>query len=818
MKFIHKERILQILGTLYRANSYFCNLGNLEKLTELCAVCQETALGIGNNIESTEENPETVISHLEEYCELIYQLSLMYGKRSMMKGQIRKIENILRLIKSDINEGFECQVSEVVFLPYKASMWDCFQSIYDACKKDSRFQAYVVPIPYYNFDKNRNIVSESYEGEVIAQFVEITDYRTFNLADRKPDIIFIHNPYDAYNRVTQLKETYFSSELVKYTDHLVYIPYYVSKKYTKDSMTVLPGVKNSWKTIVQSEDLKQQYIKNGIRQEQVEALGSPKFDMVLKAQKEYTGVPTEWSVLSGKKVYFYNTHLDGLMNHVDLFLDKVQGIIECIGRHPNTALLWRPHPLSLETLQTFHPEAYSRYVELIEKFKRDGNGVYDDTPSLERTIAVSDAYIGEEQSSVSQLYEITGKPMYYIEYDSFKIFQKERQARCLCAEKYGDKIYMYSWEYNCIFIYDEENRTISCRKGNTKLGAYERVTYTRSALYKEFIYFIPSYAGSVIKFNTLTEELQYIGMGTDKAEYTNMETLGKEFHPVIYQGILYMMPIYYSSKIPCLVLDEDKIVLIDSCYEQQIGTLGNGGDLPIFYGNTLVEDCIWRVCRLGPYMQKYDISNQRFEYIQINGIEEKAVRAAVFDGKYFWMLMQEGNRLLQWDCVTNKILEEITITEVPCNPGEACFAGIYYYNGSLWILPLKGAKIVRVDVLSKEKTIIDCNNIEGFCLDSEYRQTFARNCVVEKNLLYLFPCTGNGIVKINMNNNQTIFLSTQLPKDGILDKIGADTIYNEGMCSLEDFLKYSQMHDTTRQDKSTELAGEKIWDYITDNL
>ena len=43
-------------------------------------------------------------------------------------------------------------------------------------------------------------------------------------------------------------------------------------------------------------------------------------------------------------------------------------------------------------------------------YKRENFGIYDDTPDLDRAIAVSDAYYGDP-SSVVQLYKETGKPI-----------------------------------------------------------------------------------------------------------------------------------------------------------------------------------------------------------------------------------------------------------------------------------------------------------------------------------------------------------------------------------------------------------------------
>ena len=40
------------------------------------------------------------------------------------------------------------QKKEVVFCPYKSSMWDSLESIWRAMSEDKRFHVYVVPLPY----------------------------------------------------------------------------------------------------------------------------------------------------------------------------------------------------------------------------------------------------------------------------------------------------------------------------------------------------------------------------------------------------------------------------------------------------------------------------------------------------------------------------------------------------------------------------------------------------------------------------------------------------------------------------------------------
>ena len=76
----------------------------------------------------------------------------------------------------------------------------------------------------------------------------------------------------------------------------------------------------------------------------------------------------------------------------------------------DVVLLWRPHPLSVTTYQRMRPNLLQAYLQIIEKYKEEGWGIYDDTPDMNRAIAISDAYYGDGGSLVA-LYQCTGKPI-----------------------------------------------------------------------------------------------------------------------------------------------------------------------------------------------------------------------------------------------------------------------------------------------------------------------------------------------------------------------------------------------------------------------
>ena len=62
------------------------------------------------------------------------------------------------------------------------------------------------------------------------------------------------------------------------------------------------------------------------------------------------------------------------------------------------------------TLTSMRPELWEQYKSLVDEYRKEGWGIYDDSPELDRAIAVSDAYYGD-WSSVVWLYKETGKPI-----------------------------------------------------------------------------------------------------------------------------------------------------------------------------------------------------------------------------------------------------------------------------------------------------------------------------------------------------------------------------------------------------------------------
>ena len=147
-------------------------------------------------------------------------------------------------------------------------------------------------------------------------------------------------------------------------------------------------------------------------------LGSPKFDRIIRICKNPPEPPEDWKrKMDGRKVYFYNTSIGGALGNTEAFLKKVEYVFRCFQGREDACLLWRPHPLLDSTFESMRPGYKAVYEGLKTYFLENDLGIYDDTPDIANTIALSDVYIGDSGTSVTSLFGIVGKPMFILNND-----------------------------------------------------------------------------------------------------------------------------------------------------------------------------------------------------------------------------------------------------------------------------------------------------------------------------------------------------------------------------------------------------------------
>ena len=438
-----KKDYLVVVELLEQVNKRLsqCDLHRVDA-PAILSDCQEAAITLGTNLEQQGEEGIRLTNILEEYCENLYQLSqkLVEGAdNKVCAGYIKTMAGQLAELEEGICKKLP-ERKEVVFLPYKASMWDSLESVWMAADKDPNCDAYVIPIPYYDKKPDGSFGEFHYEGDLYPDYVPITDYREYDLEERHPDMIFVHNPYDEFNTVTSILPEFYLKKIKDYTDKLVYIPYFVLNEIDPDNQEAidgmshfcfLPGTVYADEVIVQSENMRQIYINEYIKaaeerhmsvnrtevEKKILGLGSPKFDKVVNTKKEDVEIPEDWLKViqkpdgSWKKIIFYNTSVTAFLQNSEQMLAKIKDVFILFKENrEDVALLWRPHPLMMSTIESMRPELAIDYQKIVKEYQADVWGIFDDSTDLDRAIAISDAYYGD-RSSVVQLCQKAGKPI-----------------------------------------------------------------------------------------------------------------------------------------------------------------------------------------------------------------------------------------------------------------------------------------------------------------------------------------------------------------------------------------------------------------------
>ncbi|HTU30641.1 MAG TPA: hypothetical protein VMF07_14750 [Solirubrobacteraceae bacterium] len=295
----------------------------------------------------------------------------------------------------------------VVFMPYHASMWDSLHSIWMAADADPRVEAIVVPIPYADRLPNGDAGEWHLHLTDLPPEVSVTPFTEFDLKGTHPDVIYVHNPYDANNRVTTVAPQFYSSALRPHTDLLVYVPYYVSATAPGEHLYRSPSFELFDKVIAQSEEIDHAVIETWTSSKVV-PLGSPKFDYV---RTPGSAVPEDWAVKAeGRVVLLQLTSLAAMMNAPGEVVRKLHDVLDAVEASEDLALWWRPHPLERATVTSMIPQLDALYTAYQDRAARSDRVIVDTSLDLQRAIHNADAYFGH-WSSVTELFGFTGKPM-----------------------------------------------------------------------------------------------------------------------------------------------------------------------------------------------------------------------------------------------------------------------------------------------------------------------------------------------------------------------------------------------------------------------
>ncbi|MFT9274050.1 MAG: hypothetical protein ABF475_05680 [Liquorilactobacillus nagelii] len=412
MIFLNKKRqILNLLKTMIQMIDLLQNQNQAKTISG----CQKALETVDASITGELSETETVFNDLQTMYDL---LTLIEQRQIEVTSKLLlKMKQLLALIVDKLDTIIPVRLN-IAFMPYKVTMWDSLASIYEAASKDPDCVAKVIPIPYYEIAADKT--TPVYEGNLFPSDLPIVSYDDYDLEQERPDIIFIHNAYDQYNTITQVDKRFFTSNLKKYTNMLVYVPYHITgfgrlRGNDQYITYTMPTMSNLDKIVVAGQFVKEAAVKYGVPAEKVLVLGSPKMDAVYNSTKNGKKIPEKWKEkLEGKFVFALDTNCMYLINHFFDGLAFIEQVFDAARMIPNCAVIWRPHPLTRISIIHYIPQMLKQYDQLVSGIKMNSpkypNIVFDDGPEYLSFFNASDAYISEHNSLMA-LYLATKKPI-----------------------------------------------------------------------------------------------------------------------------------------------------------------------------------------------------------------------------------------------------------------------------------------------------------------------------------------------------------------------------------------------------------------------
>jgi hypothetical protein len=605
MRKIHKEHLTELAETLIECsleiNKNIHNFSIVKSLSSDAVSFIDAFYNYAKpslvNVESKSEILEKLVSIKKILSDLLtnnnYTEDFRFNKLNTLT------DDIFELIQS-----LPVDRIEVLFLPYKSAMADSLESIWDAAISDPICDTYICPIPYYDIDSDGKLCKEHFDYSDYDSSLPLVNYKEYNIETRRPDIIFIHNPYDEYNLITRVHPAFYSSRLCKYTDMLVYVPYFTAIRNIAEQYVTLPGCFYATKIFVESEKVKQRYIEIMNEslaeaddteeflppEEKIVVCGSPKADKIISSDKRNITLPKEWRELIGnKKIVFLNTTIDAVLRGNERYFEKLRFVLNYFKKRDDVILWWRPHPLFEDSLKAIHPEYLTGYLKITDEYKKEKYGIFDETGDSNRPIILADGYYGG-RSSMLTLFNtqektallmdffsadddlhvrpstvIKSENKYYITFNCIDALFKadsitgeiEIAAKFPTMSKILRKYNAYGFpavHKGKIYFPPSRELNIGVYSPNSDLfytidykNSEKGFDYSRAFSDGEYVYFTPNNSNAFMRLKPETNEIDYFSdWATEAGEITDKNVFKTGYNAVFHNGVI-RSAVYYTN-------------------------------------------------------------------------------------------------------------------------------------------------------------------------------------------------------------------------------------------------------------------------------
>lgn len=814
-----KKQLFSIIDLLEKANRVLekglrKTQADIQGIRKLLIDCQNSAIDIGSKIEALYGEGTGSVKGLEIYCEELYRMTLALEnddielQRDVMGHLKKQIKCIRKMISVDISDNLE-----IVFLPYKTSMWDSLESIWMAAKADEHCNAYVIPIPYFDKNPDGSFGEEHYEGNEYPSYVPVTKYEEYDFGLHQPDIIYIHNAYDNGNYVTSVHPFFYSENLKKFTEKLIYIPYYILEGKGIDEAYVLnTGVLNADYVVVQNEKEKEDYISHFKKafphldiSKKILPLGSPKFDKVRLLKEKNVNVSAEWyKRCEGKKVIFYNTSITGLLKGNEQYIKKMEDVFRFFEERKDTLLWWRPHPLLESSLSSMRPALYEQYMELKRKFIEMNIGIFDDTPDMYTAIAMSDAYYGD-WSSVVWLYQQTGKHVMIQDNYVFSYEEKDN-LRAFDFVLDGNFVWFIPYKYCLLCCYDLNEKKFRLIRQLPEEGMYINLLKIDN-----MILLIPYTAKQIYSYDIKQDMFHCI------CTLEDMFLESKFFKSFFWKEKLFLFPLYYPAIVEINTYTWE-VKYLRTWYKDQVLKSGE----QIFQWDSCVKDNIVYI----PFVQSngvfcFDMEQEKYKVIEIGDCNTRYMTVACGENDMLFLTDQNSDVVIYNETDGQIELVKNVITECGFSEQKIAFKYSMEFGNEILFFPGQADKIGVLNTNNHIMHVMEFQDDLPECqdYDSKWKGTLFSVFHEKKQYIYGMNMRESCFYQIDMKSKKRtsccfVLTEEELKIHGIHMQCENKDICCEGkeLClRLERFMDSLEVLQKGSQEEEKQGVGERIY-------
>lgn len=385
---------------------------------------QGDAIELGTLTERVYGEGYEPVTYLERLCELAYRA---YGGEDVCNELDKCLKDYAGCEKEYI-----ARRRDIVFMPFAPKHWKYMEPVYRRYIDDDSVNVHVVPIPYHHKAYDGTFTRVFFDVDDYPAELDIKDHRTFELEMMHPEKLVIQTPFDRWNCAMSVDPEYYSDRIRKFTDELVYVPFFVTDDFTKeygkeyinmDAYVCMPGVINADRILLPSETLKRTYTEKITEftktEEDKEVLSLlDKKIQVFPSLCPDDKARTQKVDPSGKKTIVWFTTISFLAEHNEKAINKIERILDVFGEHSDRIrIIWMT--MCMDSLGLIDKKTADDFREAVKRFRKMDIGEYiedvpvGDAPSY---ADMCDAYYGDP-SAIALWFFYRKKPVMLVGVD-----------------------------------------------------------------------------------------------------------------------------------------------------------------------------------------------------------------------------------------------------------------------------------------------------------------------------------------------------------------------------------------------------------------